>query len=75
MGSLINPAQGTKKMALYMMEPGHDPAAAITGMAEILISSMIQSGYSLTGGDTGIILPRPGSLPAGIKQYDPDDFV
>ena len=75
MGSLIHPSVGNKKMALYMMEPGHDPAAAITGVAEILISSMIQSGYSLASGNTGTILPQKGSLPAGIKQYDPDDFV
>jgi hypothetical protein len=75
MGSLIHPASGSKKMALYMMEPGHEPAKAITGMAEILISSMIQSGYSLAAGNTGTILPPQSSLPAGIKQYDPDDFV
>jgi uncharacterized protein YegL len=75
MGSLIHPSTGTKKMALYMMEQGHDPAKAITGMAEILISSMIQSGYSLASGNTGTILPPKSSLPAGIKQYDPDDFV
>lgn len=75
MGSLIHPSSGPKKMALYMMEPGHDPAKAITGMAEILISSMIQSGYSLAGGSTGTILPDPANLPSGIKQYDPDDFV
>lgn len=75
MGSLIHPAQGTKKMALYMMEAGFDPASAITAMAEILISSMIQSGYSLADGNTGMILPPKGSLPAGIKQYDADDFV
>ncbi|GAA2634627.1 hypothetical protein GCM10010399_79100 [Dactylosporangium fulvum] len=75
MGSLIHPSSGNKKMALYMMEPGNDPAKAITGMAEILISSMIQSGYSLTSGGTGTILPSKSSLPAGVKQYDPDDFV
>ncbi|MEV4140711.1 VWA domain-containing protein [Dactylosporangium sp. NPDC049742] len=75
MGSLIHPSTGTKTMSLYMMEPGHDPAKAITGVAEILISSMIQSGLSLAGGGTGTILPPKSSLPAGIKQYDPDDFV
>lgn len=75
MGSLIHPSTGSKKMALYMMDRDHDPAKAITGMAEILISSMIQSGYSLSQGNTGTILPPKSSLPEGITQYDPDDFV
>jgi uncharacterized protein YegL len=75
MGSLIHPSSGPKKMAMYMMDPGFDPAKAITGMAEILISSMISSGYSLAGGNTGTILPPQNQLPPGITQYDPDDFV
>jgi uncharacterized protein YegL len=75
MGSLIHPSSGPKKMALYMMDANFEPAKAITGMAEILISSMIQSGYSLAGGNTGTILPQKSNLPAGITQYDPDDFV
>lgn len=75
MGSLIHPASGPKKMALYMMDPTFEAAKAITAMAEILISSMIQSGYSLAGGNTGTILPAKSSLPSGITQYDPDDFV
>jgi uncharacterized protein YegL len=75
MGSLIHPSSGPKQMALYMMDADFDPAKAITAMAEILISSMIASGYSLAGGNTGTILPPKSSLPTGIKQYDPDDFV
>ena len=75
MGSLIHPASGPKKMALYMMDPTFEAAKAITAMAEILISSMIQSGYSLASGNTGTILPAKSSLPSGITQYDPDDFV
>jgi uncharacterized protein YegL len=75
MGSLIHPSSGPKQMALYMMEPNFQPAKAITAMAEILISSMIQSGYSLASGNTGTILPAKSNLPPGIKQYDPDDFV
>ncbi|GIF73922.1 vWA domain-containing protein [Asanoa siamensis] len=75
MGSLIHPASGPKKMALYMMDPQFQAAKAITAMAEILISSMIQSGYSLAGGNTGTILPAKSSLPAGIQQYDPDDLL
>ena len=57
LGSLIFPNTGDKKMALYMMDKGFDPAKAITAMAEILISSMIESGYSLASGKSGTILP------------------
>ncbi|MET7423458.1 VWA domain-containing protein [Dactylosporangium sp. NPDC005555] len=75
MGSLIHPSTGPKRMSLYMMEPDFSPAAAITGMQEILVSSMIQSGYGLANGGTGTILPARTALPAGIRQYDPADFV
>ncbi|WBB80601.1 VWA domain-containing protein [Micromonospora sp. WMMD882] len=75
MGSLIHPSSGAKKMALYMMDPTFQPAKAITSMAEVLISSMIQSGHSLASGSTGVVLPPKTNLPAGITQYDPDDFV
>jgi uncharacterized protein YegL len=75
LGSLIHPSTGPKKMAMYSMDSGFQPAKAITAVAEILISSMIQSGYSLANGNTGTILPAKSSLPAGITQYDPDDFV
>lgn len=75
MGSLIHPSSGNKPMALYMMEPGFDAAKAITAMAEILISSMLASGYSLASGQSGTVLPNKASLPTGITQYDPDDFV
>jgi uncharacterized protein YegL len=75
MGSLIHPSSGPKPMAAYMMEQSFDPAKAITAMAEILISSMLASGYSLASGQSGTMLPDKSNLPAGINQYDPDDFV
>lgn len=75
MASLIHPSSGEKKMAMYMMDSGFDPAKAITAMAEILISSMIASGYSLASGQSGTILPPKSELPSGITQFDPDDFV
>lgn len=75
MGSLIHPASGPKPMAMYMMDPGFDPAQAITAMAEVLISSMLASGYSLAGGHSGTVLPPKNDLPTGITQFDPDDFV
>jgi uncharacterized protein YegL len=75
MATLVHPASGPKKMALYMMEPGFRSAKAIIAMAEVLISSMIQSGYSLSRGNAGMILPGTADLPAGVTQFDPDDFV
>lgn len=75
MGSLIHPSTGSKPMALYMMDAGFEPAKAITAMAEILISSMLASGYSLASGQSGTVLPNKSNLPPGITQYDPDDFV
>jgi uncharacterized protein YegL len=75
MGSLIHPPTGPKPMALYMMEEDFDPAKAITSMAEILISSMLASGYSLANGQSGTILPSRSEIPAGVTQYDADDFV
>jgi uncharacterized protein YegL len=75
MGSLIYPNSGPKSMKLYMMEPGFDPAKAITAVAEVLISSMVMSGYSLASGQSGTLLPPESDLPTGITQYDPGDFV
>lgn len=75
MASLIHPSSGNKQMAMYMMDPGFDPAKAITAMAEILISSMLASGYSLASGQSGTVLPPKSDLPSGITQYDPSDFV
>lgn len=75
MGSLIYPSTGTKPMAMYMMEPGFDAAQSITAVAEVLISSMLASGYSLASGQSGTVLPPRSDLPNGISQFDPDDFV
>ena len=75
MGTLVHPSTGPGKMALYMMDADAEPARAVTGMAEILISSMIQSVYGLTGGDPGPVLPSGTGLPAGITRHDPDEFA
>ena len=75
LSSLVYPNSGSKPMAMYMMDPGFEPAKAITAMAEVLISSMLASGYSLATGQSGTILPPRSDLPAGISQFDPDDFV
>lgn len=77
MQQLIHPATGSKQMEMYMMEPGGDPAQAIKAIAEILISSVLASGNSLTQGESGIILPDKAQLPAGVSSYtaDDDDFL
>ncbi|MEV6829502.1 VWA domain-containing protein [Amycolatopsis sp. NPDC051102] len=75
--SLIHPSTGGKQMRMYLMDNGEDAAKAITAMAEIMISSVLQSGHSLSQGESGIVLPEESELPAGISSHtaDDDDFV
>ncbi|WP_328645145.1 VWA domain-containing protein [Amycolatopsis sp. NBC_00348] len=77
MQALIHPATGSKMMKMYLMDKGEDPAAAITKIAEILISSMLASGASIAQGGSGIVLPSAQDTPAGLTAYtaDDDDFV
>jgi len=73
--ALIHPASGEKQMKMYLMDDGAEPAGAITAAAEILISSIVNSGHSLSRGQSGIVLPDDDDLPPGMHGYDPDDFV
>jgi uncharacterized protein YegL len=75
--ALIHPSTGNKQMQMYLMDKGADAAAAITAAAEIMVTSVIQSGYSISQGASGIILPDDDDLPAGLKPYtaDDDDFL
>ena len=77
MQALIHPSTGGKQMQMYLMDKGENAAAAITAAAEILIASVIQSGHSMSQGQSGIILPEKQDLPTGITPYtaDDDDFV
>lgn len=71
---LIHPATGNKPMRMYLTEDGADPAAAISGCAEILISSVIGSASNMEGGGSGSpMLPDPDDLPDGISAFDADD--
>lgn len=75
MQQLIHPAEGPKRMQMYLMDRGEDAAKAITQIAEILISSMIKSGESMAQGNSGLILPDKSQVPAGVSTYNADDFV
>jgi uncharacterized protein YegL len=74
MAGLIHPAAGSTRMPMYLAESGYQPAQVITGIAELIISSMIRSGYGLGHGDA-VILPEVGDLPPGTARYEPGDFV
>lgn len=71
--ALIHPSTGEKQMRLYMMEKGEDAAKAITAMAEIMISSVVQSGHSMAQGQSGIMLPEKSDLPSGVSAHAADD--
>jgi uncharacterized protein YegL len=72
---LIHPAQGSKRMQMYLMEQGGDAAAAIGAVAEILVSSVITSGHSVAAGGTGLVLPEKALLPQGVEAYTADDDI
>lgn len=75
--ALIHPSSGPKQMRMFLMNKGEDAAQAITSMAEIMISSVIQSGHSMSQGQSGILLPDKYDLPTGVTTYTAadDDFV
>jgi uncharacterized protein YegL len=75
--ALIHPSSGPKQMRMYLMDKGEDAAQAITSMAEIMISSVIQSGHSMSQDQSGIMLPDKDDVPAGVTSYtaSDDDFV
>ncbi|WP_328618141.1 VWA domain-containing protein [Amycolatopsis sp. NBC_00355] len=71
--SLIHPSTGGKQMQMYLMDKGEDAAKAITAMAEIMISSVLESGRSMSQGESGIKLPDKEDLPAGVTSHTADD--
>lgn len=75
--ALIHPSTGEKQMQMYLMDQGEEAAKAITAMAEIMITSVVQSGHSMSAGQSGIMLPDKNDLPAGVTPYSAsdDDFV
>lgn len=75
LAALVHPAAGTTRMSMYLAEPGFQPAKVITGIAELIISSMIRSGYGMAHGGAGVVLPEVEDLPPGTARYEPGDFV
>ncbi len=71
--ALIHPSTGEKQMQMYLMEKGEDAAKAITSMAEIMITSVISSGHSMSQGQSGIVLPDKDDLPTGVSSFAADD--
>ncbi|WP_410597383.1 vWA domain-containing protein [Amycolatopsis sp. lyj-23] len=71
--ALIHPSKGEKQMRMYLMDKGEDAAKAITSMAEIMISSVLESGRSLSHGESGIKLPDQEDLPPGVTAHAADD--
>lgn len=67
MRKLVHPASKSK---LYMSSDGDNAAAAIEAMTDILISSVLASGYSVSDGGAGHILPGKDDLPASIEVED-----
>jgi uncharacterized protein YegL len=67
MRMLVHPQTKSK---LYMMKAGGDAAAAIKAMAEVLISSVLASGHSVTTGGGGLILPGVGQVPVDLDVED-----
>jgi hypothetical protein len=63
-------------MKMYLQGENGSPAQAIREMAEVIISSVLSSGYSVGTGGSGTQLPADSDLPAGIgaATYDDDDF-
>jgi uncharacterized protein YegL len=67
MRKLIHPVPKSK---LYMASDGANAAAAIKAMTEIMISSVLASGHSVSEGGAGHILPGKGDLPGGVDVED-----
>jgi uncharacterized protein YegL len=64
---LVHPLSKSK---LYMASDGSQATAAIKAMTEVLISSVLASGYSVSQGGQGHILPGKEDLPDGIDVED-----
>lgn len=73
--TVIHPAEGGKRMRMYLMDEGENPAEAIGMVAEVLISSVLASGASMAKGSSGIMLPEAEDVPAGLRSHTAEDFV
>jgi uncharacterized protein YegL len=70
MGSLVHPLDGPSRSALYMMRKQARAATAITGVGQILASSVVRPGVA--GGP--VLLPDRTDLPPAVLRYEADEF-
>lgn len=61
-----------RAMRPFLADQDHTAASAVTKMAKLLVTSVIQSGTGLAAGGNGIVLATPEE---GVKSYTPDDDV
>jgi uncharacterized protein YegL len=61
-----------RAMRLFLAEQDQTPASAVTKMAKLLVTSVIQSSTGMAEGGNGIVLPKGED---GIKSYGADDDV
>ncbi len=71
--AVIFPNGGPKQMRMYLMDEGADAGKAISALAEVLVTSVLASGHSMSMGSSGIVLPDGDSLSPEIKAYSADD--
>jgi uncharacterized protein YegL len=70
MGSLIHPQTGPARTALFMMADGASVSGAVTGVGQVLITSVLRTDPL----DGRPALPRHPDLPAGVLRYEPEQF-
>ncbi|WP_286955259.1 vWA domain-containing protein, partial [Arsenicicoccus sp. UBA2120] len=61
-----------RAMRLFMADQDQTAASAVTKMAKLLVTSVIQSSTGLAQGSNGIVLPKAED---GVKSYAADDDV
>lgn len=70
---VIHPTNPPERaMRLFMADQDQTAASAVTKMAKMLVTSVIQSSTGLAQGSTGIVLPQEED---GVKSYAADDDV
>jgi len=69
---VIHPASGPQAMRMFLTEKDESAAGAVTKMAKLLVSSVIQSGTGMAQGGGGIVLPEAED---GLKSFDAEEDI